>query len=872
MNDNMRYGFHQNMDNPYDPELDFAQNSNFNNIGANFEINQMNNSNLFSPSIRASEYKKPIPKEVDDLFEDLSIHENKINQNDKLNFNLILNSDNQQKIQNDNFKYEFPNLENKIEDMQEGPSINAYKNKFSIFESGMKNSLISSQQKNYANTSQINAVPKINPGISKNDQIDFSQLDNWNFPNKNDNIQSSNGVNANWNNNPTNNIFNFENKVPMGNTSRIQNNQSLNVSNQLLNETLKLKSRQDAYKEKNPFDDIFQNDYNKKPYEGLKVDINDIGKEYDNSSPVLPKENQNNEIFPILKEELKNNDSKIVNIMDQNKGIDFDNILNFVELKDNPNTANNIISKNNLNKNIKKSAKYPIETYDASFNQNNLRINKNKNENIFAKNSMNNLSQKNSPLENRIEVNYGNGNDEIRNHNSNSLGKHFQIAQALEWDVAYGRSKNSKEKIEEIPLRKARIFNDDHLSSLRNERNFLIERAKFFKGNINFDEESLNIQIQDIFNDMLIKTDNIERTTSELQNYKLDESINVSPVGYLNNINKSLNDLGSLTNDLKREIAGSRYILNDGNGFYRAFIFSLVESYVLNLNLIEIKKFIFDFNTKIDRVLKRKDSKINKDFINLIFSLIVDAMENKKIREAYEILIKSYLLYQNFDFAMIKYIRLAIANYLEENKNQIFSNDTQVQASKLLPSMYFIKEGFDLKSYLEEVILCMHYEVDKFVFYVLPIVFNINLELYILEGIANPIKLEPKYVKMTFPCLMDSNNRFNSFSSTISIFYRFSRYEKFYTNQNLMQNQLNISFSEFDTQVVHCTNTQRMIILAVIPCEVCNRQSEFLTFSHMPGMLICKLCLSDFIFKILIKRARYISGESFLNKECKNLI
>ncbi len=867
----MRYGFHQNKDNPYDPELDFAQNSNFNNIGANFEINQMSNSNIFSSNLKASGYNKPIPKEVDDLFEDLSIYENKNNFNDKFNFNLILNPDNQQKVQSDQFNNEFPYLVNKIEDMQEGPTINVDKNKFSIFESGMKNSQISSQQKNYTNTPQINSIPKINPDISKNDQIDFSKFDNWNFPNNNDNIQSSNGVNVNKNNKPTTNIFNFENKVRFNNPSTIQNNQTVNVSNQQLNETLKLKSRQDAYKDKNPFDDIFQNDYNKKPSEVLKVDVNDLGKEYDNSSPVVPKENQNNEIYPIPKDELKNNDSKIVNIMDQNKGIDFDNILNFVELKDNPNTTNNIIANNNLNNNIKKSLKYPDENYDAYFNQNNQGLNKNKNENFFYKDSMNNFSQKNSPPENRIEVNYGNGNDVIRNLDTNSLGKHFQMAQALDFDVAYGRSKNSKEKIEEIPSRKARIFNDDHLSSIRNERNFVIERAKFFKGIMNFDEESLNIQIQDIFNDMLIKTDNIERTTSELQNYKLDETINVSPIGYLNNINKSLNDLGSLTNDVKREIGGSRYILNDGNGFYRAFIFSLLESYVLNLNLIEIKKFIFDFNTKIERVLKRKDSKINKDFMNLIFSLILDAMENRKIREAYEILIKSYLLYPNFDFALIKYMRLAIAQYLEENKNHIFNNDTQVHASKLLPAMYFTKEGFDLKSYLDEIILCMHYEADKFIFYISPIVFNINLELYILEGIANPLKLEPKYIKMTFPCLMGSNNRFNSFSSTISIFYRFCRYEKFYTNQNLMQNQLNITFSEFDTQVHHKSINQRMIILAVIPCEVCNRQSEFLSFSHMPGMLICKLCLSDFIFKILIKRVRHLSGESFLNKECKKL-
>ena len=718
----------------------------------------------------------------------------------------------------------------------------------------------------------VNQNIKIPKGIDqqmKKDQIDFSGLEEWNFQNK----DNKSGTNKNINNYDDdsklrnsviykNDVFNFDDPYQRSSNIKLSKIGADSVIDSELTDPLKINSHQELYNVKSPT----QEDFHEKPMKkssGLdKLDVSNLGKEYDNSSPVISKGNLMNDFNHPEKIEINIEENRKPSLMDQNRGIDFDNILSLVELKDNTNRTD--INYTNVKK-------FPNENYDAYFNNNNNPSNiKNPKNDMFLDYNFYHQDQGNSSMIPDSQRNLF--EDDSKNLNANSFGKQFKMTQAIEWDTAYGKSMIGIEKTEEISRRKTNILNDDIFYVTRNERNFVIEKSKSLKPRINYDEEALNIQIQDIFNEMLIKTENPEKVKLDLQNVNLDESIHASPIGFLFNLDRSLSNTISTKMDIKKEIGGSRIILNDGNGFYRTFMFALLESRIISSDLYELRKLIFDLNTKIEKSMKRKDVKIDKDRINLIFSLIIDALENRKIREAYDILIKAYLIFQEFDYALIKYMRLSIAQFLDENKSQIFNMDTLGYIAKIVPEIYISKVNFDLKSYLEDNITCMHFEVQKIVFLVTPIIFNINLELYFLEGIAHPSIKEQKFFKNSFPCLIASSNRLNHFTPTISLFYRFCRFEKFYTNNYLMQNRSVISFSEFDTQIQFKNVKQRITILAEIFCEVCNRQSQLITISHMPGMCLCKLCLVDFVHKISKKRVRNLSGELYLNKECKFLI
>ena len=104
--------------------------------------------------------------------------------------------------------------------------------------------------------------------------------------------------------------------------------------------------------------------------------------------------------------------------------------------------------------------------------------------------------------------------------------------------------------------------------------------------------------------------------------------------------------------EIANEVELWRMVLGDGNCFYRAFMFAYLETNILSKNFYEIKKFIYDFNLKMDVEFKRKNITINKYPFLAIFNIIIELLERNDIKGAYEIFIKSYHLFENFDFVI----------------------------------------------------------------------------------------------------------------------------------------------------------------------------------------------------------------------------
>ena len=93
-----------------------------------------------------------------------------------------------------------------------------------------------------------------------------------------------------------------------------------------------------------------------------------------------------------------------------------------------------------------------------------------------------------------------------------------------------------------------------------------------------------------------------------------------------------------------------RKIYNDGNCFYRSFIFSYLETIILTKNIYLLKNFIFLYNYLPDLKFKRKNFSVNKNQILGIFNIILSFLEDDKSILSYNFFIKSYFVFPNFDF------------------------------------------------------------------------------------------------------------------------------------------------------------------------------------------------------------------------------
>jgi hypothetical protein len=428
----------------------------------------------------------------------------------------------------------------------------------------------------------------------------------------------------------------------------------------------------------------------------------------------------------------------------------------------------------------------------------------------------------------------------------------------IEGEVSYGKSKLGKETSSTISLRKSKLFNDDVFSS-----------SKYFLSNKNLspyfdpDEEVLNYQTQVIFEEIIVNVD-VNRVKEELLTYFLDENIHQSPISPVSSMESmleftELSKVPGLGQTLGKDVHSWRMILGDGNCFYRAFMFALIESFILNVDIFGLKKLVFDINTNLNVQLYKKNVTVDKSELNIVFYLIIDYLENGSIYEAYDVFMKAYYYYKTFDYGLIKYMRIALYKYIDANKNKIYSAESGLEIGNLLPAAYIDKNGYDFKAFYEEYLLCMHNEAEKIVIYLAPVVFNVNVDLYILEGTAQMQKQNVKFFKQTLSCLEGNK------SNKISLLYRFNHYDCLYSHKTFENHFKNISYQ------INLNRKDRYTVFTVCQCEVCGQESELLSFYHIPNNPLCKSCLIFTLNNIMINRIRAYISEFYINKECKDI-
>ena len=284
--------------------------------------------------------------------------------------------------------------------------------------------------------------------------------------------------------------------------------------------------------------------------------------------------------------------------------------------------------------------------------------------------------------------------------------------------------------------------------------------------------------------------------------------------------------------------------LSDGNSFYRVFMYSLIENYITNQNINDLKKLICDIIQE-DYITLYRNKGIDVDIVLQIIKKILILVENNKIKEAYKIFNKAYQLKNHcFDYTMIIYLRNSVYQYVKEIKNIYKQNKNQNEIKQ---------EEIDDLFYIDTIIE-FGVEPEFFVFAFIPYLFEINLNIFWIKGdFQNP---EDGYIDF-----IDNENE-DKFPYII-MGYFFSNFFPLYSdksNENLKK-IVNQSYSLLK-KLTYCDENKKK-------CPICNDENEQVIFLQKK-FIICKPCLISHLDKMIMNRTLNIKNENYYRLEYFN--
>ena len=246
------------------------------------------------------------------------------------------------------------------------------------------------------------------------------------------------------------------------------------------------------------------------------------------------------------------------------------------------------------------------------------------------------------------------------------------------------------------------------------------------------------------------------------------------------NINSMRLNYKEKYNKLSPIIYRCRKIKGDGNCYYRAVMFRYFEQIILSKNIILLKKIIMEMNQafKSKEIKDRLYIKMNVNFkpelhINIMY-LILNLLEEGKIKESYELYIKCVLSCPVFDYGLILYFRYILYLYIKDNEKKLYSKNFPVKVGNFLPSKYENENGeFEFQKFYTNYLLKMFTEAEKIIIYLTPFVLGIDLDIILFEDNEAQIVKRFSYE--------EENGENKSKDNVITLLNRNAHYELVYT-------------------------------------------------------------------------------------------
>ena len=357
-------------------------------------------------------------------------------------------------------------------------------------------------------------------------------------------------------------------------------------------------------------------------------------------------------------------------------------------------------------------------------------------------------------------------------------------------------------------LARSRIYiNLNEINDLNNAERFLVSRTwDCLDDNKIMDLDGKVESIYALLNKENIKKlkDDIEKSSFDTFFQDYDPMINDHRIGCLSSLNclvestyfhegiteekktKELNELTPL-------VFKYRYIKGDGECFYRALIFSLLENIILTNNIMQMKELLILYHEKINKnneLINKKEylQRINLMNISIVEEILYILISQMEINcsKAYEILLKVFLFSEDFDFGIIFFTRYLIYEYISANEDKIYTKEYQVEVGCLLPKKYIIDRG-NRNEYLFENFYSLELMnpktfAEKIVIYMIPFVFNVNMNILLYDYGLNGAKSE-----------IIENRFFNenkaNYKNEVNLLFRKIHYDVYYKFQFLEEHR-----------------------------------------------------------------------------------
>lgn len=204
-------------------------------------------------------------------------------------------------------------------------------------------------------------------------------------------------------------------------------------------------------------------------------------------------------------------------------------------------------------------------------------------------------------------------------------------------------------------------------------------------------------------------------------------------------------------------------------------------------------------------------------------------------------------------------MRLAIGKFIDLNKESIYNMENYLVVDFLLHPAYKKGRMYNMTGFIEESIFSMQNEAEQIVFYLAPIVFNINLELFVLEGINTNDPEKSRFLNEIMYC-QDENNR-----EKVTILYRFTHFDILYSKPWYESNKDIIDVIK-TTEIAESKSLIKLGISSL--CDSCQKENQSVEFSNKSSLSCCSECLQLFIKNRLTERIKNFIAEDYNNFEC----
>ena len=443
--------------------------------------------------------------------------------------------------------------------------------------------------------------------------------------------------------------------------------------------------------------------------------------------------------------------------------------------------------------------------------------------------------------------------------------KEINIKKLLSYDKPHNYSLNKEYKFKNLIERKKNFMNDIMYSNLPFSK---LENIENFKKPKEYEKESLlkevKIIIQKIINSNLSMKKEI--ITKIKANYISDEYTQT----YLYNISPcfKLYSMG----DFSEKIECFRKGKNDGDSFYKCFMFSLLEKYIINKKIFELSIILFEIFNQIDEsIFHYPNIKIDKNEAIIILDIIITYIEDREIKSSIEFLNKSFCSNNNFCNTMVKYMKMKLASFIQENET-LFQFDELI-SENIISNIFYENNIFKCTDYINEKILIMQSEPDLFIYLITPLALKVNLMLYVNESYGNKQ-------------LIHENIIFEN-EITIDLLYIKRSYSIFYTHDYFHDNLHLLFYFISDTDIFNTNNSGTInpgikernisnkidddsikIISLMKKCKECGKEANEISLDKIcPDFPICQSCLKINTDKVISNRLGNLIKNGFENIE-----